>query len=60
MNWEDKLAKANSLAAFKEDIRQHDDFEKRHVQKVDAAFEHFQQQLAMFWLSVLKILLKIS
>jgi len=60
MDWEPKLANAPSPAALKQRIRQHRDFEERHVHTVDVAFEYFQERLAAFLLVAVNMVLEIS
>lgn len=57
MSWNQQLKNAGSLSALKAIIRQSDDFDDRHLQKVDKSFAYFEEKLATYLLEAIKIVL---
>ena len=60
MSWNKQLKHAASLSVLKAIIRQSDDFDDRHLHKVDKSFAYFEEQLAAYLLEVIKILLEVT
>ena len=60
MSWNKQLKHAGSLSVLKAIIRQSDDFDERHLQKVDQSFAYFEDKLATYLLEAIKIILGVS
>jgi hypothetical protein len=60
MSWNKQLKNAGSLSGLKAILRQSDDFDDRHLQKVDKSFSYFEEQLATYLLEAIKILLGVK
>lgn len=60
MSWNKQLKHTGSLLEVKAIIRQSDDFDDRHLQKVDKSFAYFEEQLATYLLEAIKILLGVT